>query len=122
MADLSSVAAWIDGYLRAWRSNEPADIGALFTEDAEYYTAPFDPPWRGREQIVAGWLAHRDEPGETTFDWRPVVITDEVAVIEATTTYPDSTYSNLWVIWLDVDGRCRHFTEWWMEHPAPSPE
>jgi hypothetical protein len=31
------------------------------------------------------------------------------------------TYSNLWVIVLDADGRCREFTEWWMEHPAPDP-
>jgi uncharacterized protein (TIGR02246 family) len=121
MTDLSRVTTWIEGYVRAWSSNDPADIGGLFTEDAEYYTAPFRPPWRGREQIVAGWLGRKDEPGETTFAWHPVSITDEVAVIEGTTTYPDQTYSNLWVIRLDADGRCREFTEWWMEH-ATSPE
>ncbi len=122
MTDLNRVSAWIEGYVRAWNSNDATDIGALFTEHAEYYTAPFDPPWRGREQIIERWLANKDEPGETTFDWRPVSITDEVAIIEGTTTYPDQTYSNLWVIRLDVDGRCGHFTEWWMEHPPPSPQ
>jgi hypothetical protein len=25
------VQAWIDGYVRAWNSNDPADIRALFT-------------------------------------------------------------------------------------------
>ena len=118
MTDLDTVTAWIDGYVTAWNSNDPGDIEALFTEDAEYRTAPFAPPWRGREQIVAGWLEHKDAPGTTTFSWQPLAVTGEVAVIEGTTTYPDLTYSNLWVIRLD-ESRCREFTEWWMEHPAP---
>ena len=118
MTDLSGVTTWIDGYVQAWNSNDPAQIGALFTEDADYYTAPFRPPWHGREQIVTNWLKNRDEPGETTFDWSPVTVTDEVAIIQGTTSYPDRTFSNLWVIRLDSGGRCREFTEWWMEHPA----
>lgn len=121
MTALSQVTTWIDGYVRAWNSNDPAEIGALFTEDGVYYTAPFRPPWRGREEIVSGWLARKDEPGETRFQWRPVAVTDEVAIIQGTTGYPDLTYSNLWVIRLDAAGRCREFTEWWMEQPA-SPE
>ncbi len=118
MTDQHQVTAWVDGYIRAWNSNDPADIGALFTDDAEYYTAPFRQPWSGREQIVEGWLGRKDEPGEATFDWRPLVDSGELAVIEGTTTYPDGTFSNLWVIRLEADGRCRQFTEWWMEHPA----
>jgi hypothetical protein len=120
MTDVNRVTAWIDGYVRAWNSNDPADIRVLFSEDAEYYTAPFRPPWRGHEQIVRGWLERRDEPGETTFEWRPVAVTDDVAIIQGTTTYPDQTYSNLWVIRLDGTGRCREFTEWWMERPTSS--
>jgi len=116
MTEPDRLTAWIEGYVRAWNSNDPADIGGLFTADAEYYTAPFRPAWRGRERIVEEWLARRDEPGETTFRWQPVAVTDEVAVVQGTTTYPERTFSNLWVIRLDTDGRCREFTEWWMEH------
>ncbi|OLB77766.1 MAG: hypothetical protein AUI14_15185 [Actinobacteria bacterium 13_2_20CM_2_71_6] len=119
MTDLNGVTAWIDGYVRAWNSNDPAEIGALFTPDAEYFTAPFRPPWRGREQIVEGWLDRQDEPGETTFEWQPVTVTGEVAVIQGVTRYPDQTFSNLWVIRLDAGGRCDEFTEWWMEHTEP---
>jgi len=118
MTDLSRVTAWIDGYVRAWNSNDPDEIGALFTDDAEYYTAPFRTPWRGREQIVTQWLERRDEPGETTFEWAPVSVTAELAVIQGTTTYPAQRFSNLWVIRLAADGRCREFTEWWMEQPG----
>ena len=118
MADLATVTAWIDAYRRAWETSDPAAVGALFTSDAEYLTAPFREPWRGRDAIVEGWLAHRDAPGETTFAWWPVVLTDDVAVVQATTTYPGTAYSNLWILRLDAAGRCRSFTEWWMEHPA----
>jgi hypothetical protein len=116
MTELEQLTTWIDGYVRAWNSNDTGDIGALFTQDAEYFTEPYHPPWRGRDEIVEQWLVQRDEPGETTFDWEPLSVTDDLSIIQGTTTYPDRTYSNLWVIRLDADGRCRHFTEWWMKH------
>jgi hypothetical protein len=105
---------WISAYERAWSSNEPDDIRALFTEDALYYTAPFREPWKGHAEIVEGWLDRKDEPGDATFEWTPLVETPEASIIVGTTAYADETYSNLWVIRLAADGRCREFTEWWM--------
>jgi ketosteroid isomerase-like protein len=115
MAD--ALTAWIQRYVRAWNSNDSADIGSLFAEDAEYATEPYRPPLRGRDAIVQWWLDNRDEPGETTFDWQPLLVTDDLAAVTGTTTYPDRTFSNLWVIRLTPDGVCRQFSEWWMEHP-----
>jgi uncharacterized protein (TIGR02246 family) len=117
MTDVARVSTWIDGYVRAWNSNDPADIAALFTPDAVYSTEPYREPRRGRDAIVRGWLDNRDEPGTTTFTWAPVSITDEIAVVTGTTTYPDRTFSNLWLIRLTADGVCTEFSEWWMEHP-----
>jgi uncharacterized protein (TIGR02246 family) len=113
---------WVEGYIRAWNSNDPEDIGALFTDDALYYTEPYAEPWRGREQIIEHWLERKDEPGQTSFDWRPLVETSATAVLVGTATYRDAprVYSNLWVLRLDQEGRCLEFTEWWMEHPAPA--
>jgi hypothetical protein len=104
----------------AWSSNDPDEIGALFTKDAVYYTEPFAAPWRGRAEIVEQWLARKDEPGQYTFAWQPLVETPELAMITGTAAYrePPIVYSNLWVVRLDADGRCREFTEWWMKHPA----
>jgi ketosteroid isomerase-like protein len=112
--------AWIDSYLRAWNSNDRASIGALFTEDAAYRPEPYGAPWRGRDEIVRQWLDRKDEPGETEFHWHPLTVSPEVAVVQGETVYrnPPRTYSNLWVIRLDADGRCTEFTEWWMQHPA----
>lgn len=105
----------MDGYRQAWESNDPADISALFTEDALYYTAPFREPWRGRDAIVEGWIGRKDEPGTTTFTWEPVSDTRELAIVQGVTTYPDEKFSNLWVIRFGADGKCREFTEWFME-------
>ena len=118
MPDADLVSNWIDRYVTAWNSNDRGDIGELFTDDAEYFTEPFRKPWSGRDQIVKKWLAHKDEAGETTFSWEPVAIADDVAVVRGETTYPGETYSNLWVIKLNGQGRCHHFTEWWMKHPT----
>ena len=55
-ANARRVRAWIDSYIQAWNSNDPADIRALFTQDAAYHTEPYSPPWRGRDEIVRQWL------------------------------------------------------------------
>ena len=40
------------------------------------------------------------------------------AVATGETRYDDGqTFSNLFVLAFDGDGRCREFTEWYMEHP-----
>ena len=122
MTSLDAVTAWVHKYRRAWESNDAADIGGLFAEDAAYFTEPWAKPWLGRDQIVAQWLEHRDEPGVTTFQWHPLIVTEDLAIIEATTVYsaPEArTYSNMWVLRLDNHGQARQFTEWWMEHPRP---
>ena len=111
---------WVQAYRRAWESNDPADIGALFSDDALYYPEPGADPWRGRDGIVEGWLGRRDEPGDATFEWQALVETGDLGVITGRTTYSTQAFSNLWVIRFDREGRCREFTEWWMSHAAPA--
>lgn len=124
MTSLDAVTAWVGNYRRAWESNDPEHIGGLFADDAAYFTEPYAEPWLGRDEIVAQWLRRRDEPGVTTFEWHPIIVTEDLAVIEATTVYrePPRTYSNMWVLRLDNLGQARQFTEWWMKHPRPEPE
>lgn len=120
IASHEAVTLWVDAYRRAWESNEPDDIRALFTEDAEYFTEPFAEPWRGHDQIVKEWLGARDEPGETAFEWQIVAVEGDTAVIRAITPYVGkATYHNVWVMKFAADGRATSFTEWWMaENPT----
>jgi ketosteroid isomerase-like protein len=115
----SAGAEWGAAYVRAWETNDPADIGALFTDDAVYEYRPDDPEAaHGRDAIVASWLESRDEPGTWAFDWRLLVDTPELVIITGRTEYPaEKDYDNLWVIRLAPDGRATHFTEWYMARP-----
>ena len=118
MTDSTTVSTWIDGYRRAWDSNAPDDIRALFTEDAEYLTAPFGDARVGHDAIVAGWIKDQDQPGDYTFTWNPVGLDGDTAFVEGDTLYSDGRrYANLWVIRFAADGRATSFTEWYMRHP-----
>ncbi len=67
MPSQEQVKRWMDGYRKAWESNDPDDIDALFSEQALYYTEPHSGPWRGRQEIVRRWTEIKDEPGDTEF-------------------------------------------------------
>jgi hypothetical protein len=111
------VDRWVEGYVRAWETNDPEDIDALFTDDARYYTAPWRKPWSGRDGIVEGWLERKDEQGQWSFRWEVIGIDGDLAFVRGWTDYPHEgeTYDNLGVIRVAADGRCSEFTEWWME-------
>jgi hypothetical protein len=109
---------WVAGYVAAWESNDPEQIGALFSDDAVYLTSPDSEPRRGREEIVAGWLEDLDEPGSWSFDWRILHEDDGFVVVQGKTFYPaEKDYLNLWIIRLDGDGRATEYTEWYMPRP-----
>jgi ketosteroid isomerase-like protein len=117
--DRQTLERWVEGYRRAWESNDPDEIGALFTEDAKYYTEPYAKAIEGREAIVADWIERKDEPGDTEFRVDGTTVCDDVGFVQGWTRYftpPPREYSNLWVIRLADDGRCEEFTEWWMKH------
>ncbi len=123
-----TVQAWLDAYLHAWETYDPAEIGGLFSEDAEYRWHPADEPEVGRDAIVFAWLnpdgdaSSRDEPGTYAGDIRPYAVDGHRAVAIGTSTYwkdasrskVDRLYHNSWLLEFDDDGRCRSFTEYWM--------
>jgi hypothetical protein len=113
----NTVQEWMAGYDRAWESNDPDDIRALFSDDAVYYTAPFREPWQGVDAIVSGWLGRKDEPGSHEFEWHELLQSDGVTIVQGITRYASGeTFSNLWILRLDDSGRATEFTEWWMDH------
>jgi hypothetical protein len=111
-----AVRRWMEGYVRAWTSNEPDDIRALFTEGASYRTAPWRKRWRGHDEIVRGWLERKDEPGSWRFRWEIHATSGDRAFVRGWTDYDDGSprTHNLWDVTLTEDGRCSEFTEWWM--------
>lgn len=111
------VSGWVRRYRAAWESNDPGEISALFSENARYFTEPYAEPWVGREEIVRGWLEHKDEPGSTEFEYGVLAIEGDLGIVKGSTIYrpPLREYANLWEIRLAPDGLCTEFTEWWMK-------
>lgn len=114
--DRSDVERWLDRYVEAWGSNDPAAIGDLFTEGARYFTAPHRSPWEGRQGIVEGWLDRKEDPGTWRFRYEVLGVDGDLAFVRGWTEYltEEEDYSNLWVIRLEDDGRCSEYIEWWV--------
>ena len=124
----ATVQAWLDGYSRAWETYDPTEIGALFSEHAEYRWHPADDPVVGRDEIVRAWVApegnesSRDAAGTYLGEYHPFAVDGNKAVAIGTSTYwtdesrstLDRIYYNNWLLEFDDDGRCSSFTEYWM--------
>ncbi len=129
--DREQVQRWLDGYSKAWETYDPDSIGALFAPDAEYRYHPSDEPVRGREEIVRAWLeprgnaSDRDEPGTYEGRYRPYAVEGDRAVAVGSSTYwtdasrrnVQTVYDNVYLLEFDPEGRCRSFTEFFVERP-----
>jgi ketosteroid isomerase-like protein len=113
------VGDWVRRYERAWATNDPDDIRALFTPDGEYRFHPWDEPVVGQDAIIGQWLDAQDSADDHTFTWSVVAVDGTTAVVQGRTAYTDGdVYLNLWVIRFADDGRAASFTEWYMEPPG----
>lgn len=120
MTDRDAAEDWVRRYRIAWESNDPADIRGLFTDDGRYFTEPSDEePSIGAEAIVADWIAHADQPGDTEFEFEVIAVDGDLAVARCVSTYlkhdPPRVYDNLFVVRLADDGRATEFTDWYIE-------
>ncbi|MEA2609382.1 MAG: hypothetical protein QOJ75_1625 [Chloroflexota bacterium] len=121
------VQRWLDAYIAAWRTYDPAAIGDLFSEAAEYRFHPWDEPVRGRDAIVRAWVApgdnesQRDEPDAWEARYEPYAVEGDRAVAVGWSRYraegdtPEKLYHNCYLLEFDADGRCRGFTEFFIE-------
>ena len=121
---------WLDRYVEAWRSYDPDEIGALYSEDVVCRYHAYDEPIIGRDAVIRSWTGEgtgapeRDEPGTWEAEYRPFAVDGDAAVATGRTSYRDEpggevarTYFNCFVMRFDENGRCREFTEWFMLQP-----
>jgi ketosteroid isomerase-like protein len=117
------VQRWLDAYVEAWRSNDPAAIGALFAPEATYRHAPYREPIVGRDAIVADWVAPPDEPEAWEAHYEPFAVDGDraVAIGESRYTNADGSlrdlYFNLWTLRFDREGQCTEYVEYWVDLP-----
>jgi len=125
MIDHAHVERWLADYVSAWKSYDSAAIGALFSSDATYRYHPYDDePLRGREAVIASWLANRDKPNTYDAEYKPIAVDGNTAVAQGRTQYfaddgktLQREFHNLFVMRFDGEGYCTDFTEWYMQTP-----
>ena len=132
--DRTRVQDWLDRYVEAWKTFDPAKIASLFAEDATYRYHPYDPEdevVRGRDAIVRDWIepegnaSARDEPGTYDGHYEVYAVDGDRAVAtgwsrywtDADRTTLDRTYDNVYLLRFDGQGRCAEFTEYYMKEP-----
>ena len=120
--DHAAFQSWLNRYIEAWRSGDPAAIGDLFSDDVVYSYRPFSEAVHGRDAVVADWLRNPDEPGSWDAAYRAVAVDGDVGVSVGESRYPTEgrTFSNVFICRFDESGRCREFSEWWVEQPKPN--
>lgn len=117
------VQRWLDRYVDAWRTNDPAAIAALFAEDATYAYQPYRDPVVGRDAIVADWLEEPDGPDSWQAHYEVYTVDGERAVAVGESRYlePDGSlqrlFYNVWLLRFDEAGQCTEFVEYWRELP-----
>ena len=119
----SEVQAWLDGYVEAWRKNQPELVEALFTEDVVYRFRPYDGPGLsvdGLTDLVDGWTEDSDDARQWQASYRPFVVEGDRAVATGTSHYfatddvPEKIYHNCFLLRFAPNGRCAEFTEYYM--------
>ena len=130
--DRQGAQDWLDRYVAAWRSYDRDDVASLFSADVEYRYHPYDEPVVGRDAVVASWLGEggtdsastRDAPGTYDAEYAPVAVDGDTVVATGQSRYrevPDGpvvkTYENCFVVRFDDAGRCREFTEYYVQRP-----
>jgi ketosteroid isomerase-like protein len=130
--DKTGVDRWLRAYVEAWKSYDGDQIGELFAEDVQYRYHPQDDPVVGRAAVMRSWLGEqthagasaRDEKGTYDAAYQAVAVDGDVAVATGSSTYlarpggpVEKIYDNCFVMRFDSAGRCREFTEWYMQRP-----
>jgi ketosteroid isomerase-like protein len=128
--DKTEVDRWLRAYVDAWKSYDPGQIGELFAEDVKYRYHPYDDPVEGRDAVVRSWLGEvghagastRDDEGTYDATYRAVAVDGDVAVATGSSRYlsgpggpVEDVYDNCFVMRFDAAGRCREFTEWYIQ-------
>jgi hypothetical protein len=119
--DHAAFQAWLDRYVAAWKSYDRDQIAGLWSEDVQYRYHPEDDPVVGRDTVVREWLENQDPPGRYDAHYEPLAIEGDNHVASGWSRYfsdqgeLQDEYWNIYLCRFDDAGRCREFTEWWIQ-------
>lgn len=121
--DLHTFAGWLERYFAAWVSNDPDEVAALFSEDAEYSYGPFREAAHGRDEIVRAWVDGGVPPGLRT-RFEPLAIEGDRGVAHWNVTFAGDgggtvEIDGILLCTFDAQGRCTLHREWFESREVP---
>jgi ketosteroid isomerase-like protein len=121
--DLDDLRTWLDRYFAAWRSNDAAEVEALFAPDAVYSYGPLRGEAHGRDEIVRRWVEGGVQPDlRTAFE--PLAVAGDRGVAHWQVSFDDgdgrTELDGILVLDFDAEGRCVLHREWYEERRTPS--
>ena len=118
---------WLDAYFDAWRSNDGAEVAKLFSEDAVYSYGPFREPARGREQLVANWVAD-GAPLSAESRYEILATNDDLAIVHWNVRQkayyfhePTLELDGILVLRFNAAGQCVEHLEWFDRRTVDEP-
>ena len=123
--DASQAQDWLNRYIEAWRTGDRPLIGDLFSEETRYRYHPYDKPMSGRQAVVQSWLEDEDPTQEWEADYQVFAVEGDRMVATGTSRYlpsrdhEEQIYHNVFLVEFDDEGRCREFTEFFVQEPLP---
>jgi len=103
--DETAFRTWLDAYGRAWQERNPQAAAELYAEGGTYQVTPFLVPMRGREAIRAYWNEVTATEKFGIARWR--------ASFERTPQGLKTKLDGIFLIELDMGGKCTSLREWW---------
>jgi hypothetical protein len=107
---------WLETWGRAWRTNDPAEIGTLVADEFTWHT-PFVEVVRDRQTLVDRWVKTGKSESDVETDYEILALDEDRGICRYSATYlRDGTVrvraEYILMVSLDESGRCTEFHEW----------
>lgn len=123
---LDQLTRWLRGYFDAWVSNDPRVVAALFSEDAVYFYGDFLAPSRGRDTIVARWIANPEQQTGIESRFEPLAAGGDTGIAHWHVAYNSGTrggrrmeIDGILVLRFNAALECVEHREWYARREAP---
>lgn len=122
--DRLKLEGWLGRYGRAWEGRDPKAAAALFEETAEYYETPFEPPFRGRDEIRRYWRGATNSQRDISFSHEVLSVTASTGVarwkadFSRIPTGQRVRLDGVFVLTFNEAGLCIVLREWWHSDPG----
>lgn len=110
---------WLNAYKNAWEGRDPAAAAALFSNDAEYYWTPLDPPARGPAGVAAAWEGAVSQQRDIAFRYEILAVTERLGIARwradfiRTPAQAKVVIEGMLTVEFEAPQKCRVFREWW---------